>query len=40
MLQDLTLADRPNDEIAEIVVAEAARAFDMLEPALGHYAIA
>ncbi|MEV0347050.1 TetR/AcrR family transcriptional regulator [Nonomuraea sp. NPDC050680] len=39
-IQDLTLADRPNGEIAETVAAEAVRAFDMLEPALGHYAIA
>ncbi|NBE50683.1 TetR/AcrR family transcriptional regulator [Streptomyces boluensis] len=39
-IQDLTLADRPNEEIAGTVTEEAARAFDMLEPALGQYAVA
>ncbi|MDX3458125.1 TetR/AcrR family transcriptional regulator [Streptomyces sp. ME02-8801-2C] len=39
-LQDLTLAGHTNDEIAEIVTGEAARAFDLLEPALGDYAVA
>ncbi|MEH0547501.1 TetR/AcrR family transcriptional regulator [Streptomyces sp. NBC_00704] len=38
-IQDLTLADRPNAEIAETVDAEASLAFDLLEPSLGHYAI-
>ena len=36
-IQDLTLAERPNDEIAETVAAEASRAFDMLQPALARY---
>ncbi|MEU6228535.1 TetR/AcrR family transcriptional regulator [Streptomyces sp. NPDC047042] len=39
-IQDLTLAGHTNDEIAEIVTGEAARAFDLLEPALGDYAVA
>jgi AcrR family transcriptional regulator len=39
-IQDLTLAGRTNDEIAEIVAAEVTRAFDLLEPALGDYAVA
>ncbi|MEU9445733.1 TetR/AcrR family transcriptional regulator [Streptomyces sp. NPDC048304] len=39
-IQDLTLAGHPNDEIAETITAEAASAFDMLEPALAHYAVA
>jgi AcrR family transcriptional regulator len=38
-IQHLTLAGRSNDEIAELVAPEAARAFDLLEPALGNYAI-
>jgi hypothetical protein len=37
--QELTLAGRTNDEIAEIVSAEAADTFDLLEPALGDYAV-
>jgi AcrR family transcriptional regulator len=39
-IQDLTLAGHTNDEIAEIVAGDAARAFDLLEPALGDYAVA
>ncbi|WP_030683592.1 TetR/AcrR family transcriptional regulator [Streptomyces cellulosae] len=39
-IQELTLADRPNDEITETVAAEATRAFELLEPSLSHYAIA
>ncbi|MEU4538699.1 TetR/AcrR family transcriptional regulator [Streptosporangium sp. NPDC023825] len=39
-IQDLTLAGRPNDEIAETVDAEASLSFELLEPSLGHYAIA
>jgi AcrR family transcriptional regulator len=39
-IQDLTLAGHTNDEIATIVAKEAARAFDLLEPALGDYAVA
>jgi AcrR family transcriptional regulator len=39
-IQDLTLAEHSNDEIAETIATEAADAFDMLEPALAHYAIA
>jgi AcrR family transcriptional regulator len=38
-IQDLTMAGRTNDEIAETVAREAARAFDLLEPALGDYAV-
>ncbi|GLX95070.1 TetR/AcrR family transcriptional regulator [Herbidospora sp. NBRC 101105] len=37
-IQTLTLAGHPNDEIAQIVAAEATRAFDLLEPALSGYA--
>ncbi|RFU41443.1 TetR family transcriptional regulator [Actinomadura logoneensis] len=37
-IQALTLACRSNDEIAEIIGAEATRAFDLLEPSLGEYA--
>lgn len=39
-IQDLTLAGHTNDEIAELVAAEATRAFDLLEPSLGDYAVA
>ncbi|WP_275294936.1 TetR/AcrR family transcriptional regulator [Amycolatopsis sp. La24] len=39
-IEELTLAGRPADEVAETVAAEAARAFDLLEPALGDYAVA
>lgn len=39
-IQDLTLAEHSNDEIAETITTEAADAFDMLEPALSHYATA
>jgi AcrR family transcriptional regulator len=39
-IQDLTLAGHTNDEIAPIVAKEAARAFDLLEPALSDYAVA
>ncbi|MGK5639146.1 TetR/AcrR family transcriptional regulator [Streptomyces sp. URMC 126] len=37
-IQDLTLAGRANPEVAEVVEAEAVRAFDLLEPSLGDYA--
>ncbi|MFF4231691.1 TetR/AcrR family transcriptional regulator [Streptomyces sp. NPDC001820] len=39
-IQELTLAGRTNDDIAQAVADEAVRAFDMLEPALGDYAVA
>ncbi|MEU0075081.1 TetR/AcrR family transcriptional regulator [Streptomyces sp. NPDC006332] len=39
-IQDLTLAEHSNDEIAETITMEAADAFDMLEPALADYAVA
>jgi AcrR family transcriptional regulator len=39
-IQELTLAGRPDPEIAGIVSAEAERAFDLLEPSLARYAIA
>ncbi|MFE7110900.1 TetR/AcrR family transcriptional regulator [Streptomyces sp. NPDC057575] len=39
-IQDLTLAEHPNDEIAGTITTEAANAFDMLEPALADYAVA
>ncbi|MFB9566439.1 TetR/AcrR family transcriptional regulator [Saccharopolyspora hordei] len=39
-IQELTLAGRPNDEIAAVLAPEAARAFDLLEPSLGSYAVA
>jgi hypothetical protein len=39
-IQELTLAGRTNDYIAQAVADEAARAFGMLEPALGDYAVA
>ncbi|MER6299814.1 TetR/AcrR family transcriptional regulator [Kitasatospora sp. NPDC001539] len=39
-IQELTLAGHPNDRIARTVTAEAAQAFDVLEPALSGYATA
>ncbi|MGX5185412.1 TetR/AcrR family transcriptional regulator [Streptomyces avermitilis] len=39
-IQDLTLAGHPNDRIAHTITAEATQAFDLLEPALAHYATA
>lgn len=39
-IQELTLAGRTNDDIAQAVADEAALAFGMLEPALGDYAVA
>ncbi len=39
-IQHLTLAGGSNDEIARTVAPEAAQAFDLLEPALGDYAVA
>lgn len=39
-IEELTLAGRPVDEVAETVAAEAAQAFDLLEPSLGNYAVA
>ncbi|WP_435284659.1 TetR/AcrR family transcriptional regulator [Streptomyces koelreuteriae] len=39
-IQNLTLAGHTNDEIATTLAKEAARAFDLLEPAIGDYAIA
>ncbi|MEV0698780.1 TetR/AcrR family transcriptional regulator [Saccharopolyspora sp. NPDC050389] len=39
-IQELTLAGSTNDEIAGTLAGEAARAFDLLEPALGDYAVA
>ncbi|MFI7449326.1 TetR/AcrR family transcriptional regulator [Nonomuraea sp. NPDC049714] len=39
-IQDLTLAGRSNDEIARVIAGEATQAFDLLEPALAHYATA
>ncbi|MFF8847098.1 TetR/AcrR family transcriptional regulator [Streptomyces sp. NPDC015127] len=39
-IQELTLAGRANDDIARTVADEAARAFDLLEPALADYAVA
>ncbi|MDQ1009147.1 AcrR family transcriptional regulator [Streptomyces sp. V4I23] len=39
-IQELTLAGRSNDDIARTVAAEAARAFDLLAPALADYAVA
>lgn len=39
-IQDLTLAEHTNDEIAETIAADGARAFDLLEPALAGYATA
>ncbi|MBC2876671.1 MULTISPECIES: TetR/AcrR family transcriptional regulator [Streptomyces] len=37
-IQALTLAGHGDDEVAEVVGAEAVRAFDLLEPSLGAYA--
>ncbi|TDC21062.1 TetR family transcriptional regulator [Streptomyces sp. 8K308] len=37
-IQELTLAGQDNDRIAAAVAPEAARVFDLLEPALGDYA--
>ncbi|MFB7651171.1 MULTISPECIES: TetR/AcrR family transcriptional regulator [unclassified Streptomyces] len=39
-IQDLTLAGHTHDEIAKTVAKEAARSFDLLEPAIHDYAIA
>ncbi|MER7076810.1 transcriptional regulator, TetR family [Saccharopolyspora kobensis] len=39
-IQELTFAGRTNDEIAATLAAEATPAFDLLEPALGDYAVA
>lgn len=39
-IEELTLAGRPDEEIAETVAAEAGEAFDLLEPSLGNYAVA
>ncbi|MBT3150133.1 TetR/AcrR family transcriptional regulator [Streptomyces sp. CHD11] len=39
-IQELTLAGHPDDRIARTITAEAARAFDLLEPALSDYATA
>ncbi|WP_202865758.1 ADP-ribosylation factor GTPase-activating family protein [Kribbella turkmenica] len=39
-IQSLTLAGQSNDLIARTVGAEAAQAFNLLEPALGDYAVA
>jgi AcrR family transcriptional regulator len=39
-IQELTLAGHTDDEVAGIVGPEAVRAFDLLEPALGDYAVA
>ncbi|WP_199545910.1 TetR/AcrR family transcriptional regulator [Streptomyces sp. N35] len=39
-IQELTLAGEDNSRIAEVVTAEAAVAFDLLEPSLGDYATA
>ncbi|MFF8633867.1 TetR/AcrR family transcriptional regulator [Streptomyces pilosus] len=38
-IQELTLAGHTNDHIAAVVADEAADAFGLLEPALGHYAL-
>ncbi|CAL9350011.1 TetR/AcrR family transcriptional regulator [Streptomyces sp. enrichment culture] len=38
-IQELTLAGHTNDDIAAVVADEAADAFGLLEPALGHYAL-
>ncbi|MFC5827203.1 hypothetical protein [Nonomuraea insulae] len=37
-IQDLTLTGHSNDQIARTIAAEAAQAFDLLEPALADYA--
>ncbi|MGI5347490.1 TetR/AcrR family transcriptional regulator [Streptomyces sp. CA-250714] len=39
-IQELTLAGHSNPEIAAILTEETTRAFDLLEPALGSYAVA
>jgi hypothetical protein len=39
-IQALTLTGQPNDAIAATIAKEAGQAFDLLEPALGGYAIA
>lgn len=39
-IQDLTLAEHPDEEIAGTITTEATNAFDMLEPALADYAVA
>ncbi|MEV4253272.1 TetR/AcrR family transcriptional regulator [Spirillospora sp. NPDC049652] len=39
-IQTLTLAGHPNDRIAETITPEATRAFELLTPSLGHYAVA
>ncbi|MDI3409354.1 TetR/AcrR family transcriptional regulator [Streptomyces cavernicola] len=39
-IQDLTLAENPDAEITATITREATTAFDLLEPALGDYAIA
>lgn len=39
-IQLLTLAGQSNDDIAQTVAPEAAQAFDLLDPALGNYAVA
>ncbi|MFD4366739.1 TetR/AcrR family transcriptional regulator [Rhodococcus sp. NPDC058521] len=39
-IQELTIAGRPDNEIADLVGAEATQAFDLLEPALGTFAVA
>ncbi|TDB77989.1 TetR/AcrR family transcriptional regulator [Micromonospora sp. KC723] len=39
-IQTLTLAGRPNDQIAHTIAAEATEAFDLLEPALSGYGTA
>jgi AcrR family transcriptional regulator len=39
-IQELTLAGQSNDAIAAVIAKEADEAFDLLEPALGSYAVA
>ncbi|WP_399498500.1 hypothetical protein [Streptomyces sp. P17] len=39
-IQDLTLAGQGDDRISAAVIAEAERAFGLLEPSLGDYAAA
>ncbi|WP_350276117.1 TetR family transcriptional regulator [Kribbella sp. HUAS MG21] len=38
-IQHLTLSGRTNDEIASLIAPEGAQAFDLLDPALGDYAV-
>ncbi|OKK04547.1 TetR family transcriptional regulator [Streptomyces sp. CB03234] len=38
-IQELTLAGRDNPDIAAVLTEETTRAFDLLEPALAHYAV-